>query len=67
MNYPYENLENFTLRAFLERSVKLYKSRDALCKISHKPMSYAKLHTTVLETAKILQEAVQEILLSETR
>ena len=40
MQYPYENLENFTLPALLNRSVELYGERDVLSKLEQKPMSY---------------------------
>ena len=40
MLYPYENLENFTLPALLNRSVALYKERPAFSKVSKEAMSY---------------------------
>ena len=55
MHYPYENLENFTLRALLERSVSLYGENDVLAKVSQTPMNYTELHTKVQEMITLLQ------------
>lgn len=55
MTYPYENLENFTLPAFLNRSVDMFKTRDAFCDASHKCMSYETFGQKVEDMVKLLQ------------
>jgi len=55
MIYPYENLENFTLRALLERSVKLYADEDALGKVGKKAMKYSEFNALVFDMIKLLQ------------
>jgi len=55
MLYPYENLENFTLRALLERSVSLYPENDALSKVAQEPMNYIELNEKVQEMIILLQ------------
>ena len=56
MIYPYENLDNFTLAALLDRSVSMYKTRSALCKASQECMSYEELNQNVQNMARLLQE-----------
>jgi long-chain acyl-CoA synthetase len=56
MTYPYENLENFTLPALLQRSVNLYHDQDALGKTGEKAMTYSELNEKVLEMAHLLRE-----------
>ena len=55
MQYPYENLENFTLPALLNRSVELYGERDVLSKLEQKPMSYNELYENIIEIIKLLK------------
>jgi long-chain acyl-CoA synthetase len=55
MLYPYENLENFTLPALLNRSVTLYADKKAFSKVAQEPMSYGEFHNTVLEMIKVLK------------
>jgi len=53
MLYSYENIENFTLPALLNRSVNLYADKDVLSKVSQEPMSYKELDErvqTLIET-----------------
>ena len=56
MIYPYENLENFTLPALFERSIKLYANKDALGKAGGEVMKYSELNTKVLEMVELLQK-----------
>ncbi|MEN4053146.1 MULTISPECIES: AMP-binding protein [Sulfurimonas] len=56
MLYPYENLENFTLPALLNRSVKLYGERDVLSKVGQEPMSYKELYENIFNMIKILKD-----------
>jgi long-chain acyl-CoA synthetase len=56
MLYPYENLENFTLPALLNRSVKLYEERDVLSKVNQEPMSYKELYENIINMIKLLKE-----------
>ncbi len=55
MLYPYENLENFTLRALLKRSVSLYGENDVLSKVTQEPMNYIELNEKVQEMIILLQ------------
>jgi len=54
--YPYENLENFTLPALLNRSVELYGERDVLSKVSQKPITYTEFYDTVMQMIKLLKD-----------
>ncbi len=56
MNYPYENLENFTLRALFERSIKLYGDNDALGWADGDMMTYNELNNKVISMANLLKE-----------
>ncbi|MEA2091762.1 MAG: AMP-binding protein [Campylobacterota bacterium] len=56
MNYPYENLENFTLPNLLERSVELYADEDALGKAGQDAMKYSELNEKVQEMIELLQK-----------
>ncbi len=56
MTYPYENLENFTLPALLDRSVKLYSESDALGKTGQKAISYKELGSQIQDMVKLLQD-----------
>ena len=56
MMYPYENLENFTLPALLNRSVELYGDKKVLSKVSQEPMSYKELHENVYAMIQILKD-----------
>lgn len=55
MNYPYENLENFTLRALFDRSIELYGENKALGKAGEEAFSYADLHRKVISMVTLLQ------------
>jgi len=55
MMYPYENLDNFTLPALLERSVNLYRDNNALSKVSQEPMTYSDLHAHVFTMIALLK------------
>ncbi len=56
MLYPYENLENFTIPALLERSVSLYGQRDAFSNIGKQAMSYRELDEKIKAMMKLLDE-----------
>ncbi|MEJ2372241.1 MAG: AMP-binding protein, partial [Sulfurimonas sp.] len=55
MLYPYENLENFTLKAFLDRSVSLYPQKDALSLVSKQPLKYRELDEKVKSMVELLK------------
>ena len=55
MLYPYENLENFTLPALLNRSIELYADKDALGKVGEEAMKYSEFYSLVLEMVALLQ------------
>jgi len=55
MNYPFENLDNFTLPSLLKRSVKLYNDNDLVGKVGEDAMKYHQFNTKVLEMVKLLQ------------
>ena len=56
MNYPYENLENFTLPALLNRSIKLYGDSDAFGNAGGKAFTYTEFNKRVQDTIALLQE-----------
>ncbi len=56
MNYPYENLENFTLRSLLNRSVAMYENEPALAKVGKEAMSYGALNEKIQDMVKLLKE-----------
>ncbi|MCK9492335.1 MAG: AMP-binding protein [Sulfurimonas sp.] len=56
MTYPYENLNNFTLRDLLNRSIELYAETDVLSKLSETPMTYKEFGQKVQEMTKLLQK-----------
>ena len=55
MNYPYENLENFTLNNLLNRSIELYNSQAVLSKLEEEPMTYKSLGENVSTMVALLQ------------
>jgi long-chain acyl-CoA synthetase len=57
MNYPYENLENFTLPRLLDRTVKLYGDESALTKVGESPITYNELNAKVQHTVELLQKS----------
>ncbi|MDY0117836.1 MAG: AMP-binding protein, partial [Sulfurimonadaceae bacterium] len=56
MSYPYENLENFTIKNLFERSVLLYGDKDALGYVGEKAISYRELSEKVKYMSKFLKE-----------
>jgi len=56
MIYPYEDIENFTLPALLDRSIRLYAQNPVLSKVSQDPMTYEKLNQNVQNMVKLLQD-----------
>jgi long-chain acyl-CoA synthetase len=56
MQYPYENLENFTLPALLNRSVELYGDNNVLSKVSQDAMSYKEFYETVFSIIQVLKD-----------
>lgn len=57
MTYPYENLENFTLRNLLNRSFKLYPNEDAFGFVGEKANTYAEFDIAVKRMVKILKKS----------
>ncbi len=56
MNYPYENLENFTLPSLLNRSVTMYRNEPALAKVGKEAMCYGELNEKVQAMVQLLKE-----------
>jgi len=56
MQYPYENLENFTLPDMLNRSVKLYADKKVLSKLDQEPMTYKELEYGVHCMIRLLKD-----------
>jgi long-chain acyl-CoA synthetase len=56
MTYPYENLENFTLKSLIERSIELYPDLPALSRIGQEPITYAMLEEKAQDLIILLQE-----------
>ncbi|WP_457744459.1 AMP-binding protein [Sulfurimonas sp.] len=55
MQYPYENLENFTLPNMLNRSFKLYADKKVLSKVAQEPMTYKELEYGVHTMIQLLK------------
>ncbi|MDQ7067418.1 MAG: AMP-binding protein [Sulfurimonas sp.] len=56
MTYPYDNLENFTLKSLIDRSVAMYPNEPALAKVSEEAMSYEDLRVQIQNTVIMLHE-----------
>jgi len=56
MNYPYENLEDFTLPALVDRSIKLYSDTSALSFVGEEKTSYKELGDKIQKMVKLLKE-----------
>ena len=56
MNYPYENLENFTLPSLFQRSVELYGENAALGKAGQEAFTYSELNEKVQSMIVMLKE-----------
>ncbi|WP_321778377.1 AMP-binding protein [Sulfurimonas sp.] len=56
MNYPYKNLENFTLSAVLDRTIELYSSSDAFGNVGEDAFKYSEFDKRVKETITLLRE-----------
>ncbi len=56
MLYPYENIENFTLRALLDRSISLYSSNRSFSSVGKQAMSYRELDDKIKAMVKLLTE-----------
>ncbi|QOP41406.1 AMP-binding protein [Sulfurimonas marina] len=56
MNYPYENLENFTLKALLDRSTTLFGQKDVLSFVGKQPLKYRELDEKVKAMVELLSE-----------
>ncbi|HIP20004.1 MAG TPA: long-chain fatty acid--CoA ligase, partial [Sulfurimonas sp.] len=56
MTYPYDNLENFTLKSLIDRSVALYPNKPALAKVGQDPMTYDELYQNIQDTIKKLHD-----------
>jgi len=56
MKYPYKDLENFTLSALLERSIKLYKDKPSLSYVGEEKMNYEEFGDKIQTTSKLLQD-----------
>ncbi len=54
MIYPYDNLENFTLKSLIDRSVALYPNEPALAKVGQDPISYDELRQNIQDTIIML-------------
>ncbi|MDF1884329.1 AMP-binding protein [Sulfurimonas sp. SAG-AH-194-C21] len=56
MTYPYDNLENFTLKSLIDRSVAFYPNEPALAKVGQDPMSYDDLRQNIQDTIIMLHD-----------
>ncbi len=56
MNYPYKNLEDFTLPSLLNRSIELYKDEPALSFVGKEKMSYKEFGNKIQNIVKLLKE-----------
>jgi long-chain acyl-CoA synthetase len=56
MQYPYENLDNFTLPSLLERSVELYGDKKVFSKVDQEPMTYNEFAFKVHQMIQLLKD-----------
>ena len=56
MNYPFQNLENFTLPSLLDRSLELFADKDSFGKVGQTAMTYTEFHTQAQNMVKLLRE-----------
>ena len=56
MPYPYENLENFTLTSFINRSIELYPDAPALSKVQEDAITYKEIENIAKDLIVLLQE-----------
>ncbi len=56
MNYPYKNLDKYTLSALFDRSVSLYGDEPALANVGQKAMNYNELNEKIQQTVQLLQK-----------
>ncbi|MDD2789265.1 MAG: AMP-binding protein [Sulfurimonas sp.] len=56
MKHPYKNLENFTLASLLDRSIKLYREKDAFGYVGEGAMSYAAFDLQIKNTVALLRK-----------
>lgn len=56
MQYPYENMKDFTLRSFIERSASMYKERPLVSFVGGEAITYGDFYKKVLEVSSTLQE-----------
>jgi len=56
MTYPYENLQNFTLPALLNRSVDLYADEDAFANAGQEPIKYSEFNKKVQKMVELLRD-----------
>ncbi|MBL1243860.1 MAG: AMP-binding protein [Sulfurimonas sp.] len=56
MTYPYDSLENFTLKSLIDRSVALYPNEPALAKVGQDPMTYDELRQKIQDAIIILHD-----------
>jgi len=56
MTYPYDSLENFTLKSLIDRSVTLYPNEPALAKVAQDPMTYDELRQNIQDTIIMLHD-----------
>ncbi|QFR49348.1 long-chain fatty acid--CoA ligase [Sulfurimonas lithotrophica] len=56
MHYPYENIKDFTLRSFLQRSASVYPQRPFVSYVGNTPITYDEFYKNVLHTSNQLKE-----------
>jgi long-chain acyl-CoA synthetase len=56
MIYPYDNLENFTLTSFINRSIELFPDAPALSKVQEEPITYRQIEDIARDLILLLQE-----------
>ncbi|WP_373071106.1 AMP-binding protein [Sulfurimonas sp.] len=56
MDYPYENIKDYTLVTMLERSASMYGKRDLVSFVGQERITYEKFYKKVLEISTLLKE-----------
>jgi len=56
MQYPYDNIKDFTLKSFIERSASMYEERPLVSYVGGEAITYGDFFKKVVEVSIILQE-----------
>lgn len=55
MKYPYENIRDFTLRSFIDRSASMYQQKPLVSYVGEDALTYEEYYKKILEISSLLQ------------